>query len=114
MSGVPTVPSVPTQAVPGLLETSPGVRSCMIEYDQRVLPLAKLLQLLEAVEAELPPVMPSLLPSCSSEPQLRLCRFACSAWCVHGCLSDCYFAQHAQIVELGNTHAWWYDSESAK
>jgi hypothetical protein len=44
------------QAVPGLLETSPGVRSCMIEYDQRVLPLARLLALLEQVEAELPSV----------------------------------------------------------
>ena len=27
--------------VPGLLETSPGVRSCMIEYDATVLPLSK-------------------------------------------------------------------------
>ena len=44
------------QAVPGLLETSPGVRSCMIEYDQRVLPLAKLLALLEQVEGEMPSV----------------------------------------------------------
>jgi len=27
--------------IPGLLETSPGVRSCMIEYDATVLPLSK-------------------------------------------------------------------------
>ncbi|KAK9838176.1 hypothetical protein WJX81_006705 [Elliptochloris bilobata] len=38
---------------PGLLETSPGVRSCTIEYDQRVLPLAELLELLEAADRAL-------------------------------------------------------------
>lgn len=50
------------QAVPGIVETSPGVRSCMIEYDQRVLPLAQLLNVLEAVEKELPSVCP-LMPN---------------------------------------------------
>ena len=44
------------QAVPGIVETSPGVRSCMIEYDQRVLPLRELLSLLEATERALPSV----------------------------------------------------------
>ena len=44
------------QAVPGIVETSPGVRSCMIEYDQRVLPLGELLSLLEATERALPSV----------------------------------------------------------
>ncbi len=44
------------QAVPGIIESSPGVRSCMIEYDQRVLPLSKLLDTLESVDRELPSV----------------------------------------------------------
>lgn len=35
--------------IDGLIETSPGVRSVMIEYDQRRLPLAKLLQASRAV-----------------------------------------------------------------
>ena len=39
---------------PGLLETSPGVRSVTIEYDQRALPLAELLELLEAADRALP------------------------------------------------------------
>ena len=45
-------------ARPGLLETSPGVRSCTIEYDQRALPLAALLELLEAADRALPLVRP--------------------------------------------------------
>lgn len=44
------------QKVEGLVETSPGVRSCMIEYDQRVLPLTKLLKTLLDAEQELPNV----------------------------------------------------------
>ena len=32
------------RALPGLLETSPGVRSCMVEYDMVKLPTAKLLE----------------------------------------------------------------------
>ena len=39
---------------PGLLETSPGVRSVTIEYDAARLPLAQLLQLLEDADAHLP------------------------------------------------------------
>ena len=44
------------QGVEGLVETSPGVRSCMIEYDQRVLPLSKLLHILLKTEQHLPQV----------------------------------------------------------
>ena len=44
------------QGIQGLVETSPGVRSCMIEYDQRVLPLATLLQTLLQTEQQLPKV----------------------------------------------------------
>ncbi len=44
------------QAVPGIIESSPGVRSCMIEYDQRVLPLSQLLDTLESIDRELPAV----------------------------------------------------------
>lgn len=36
--------------IDGLVETSPGVRSVMIEYDQRRLPLSKLLQILDDAE----------------------------------------------------------------
>ena len=42
------------QGIQGLVETSPGVRSCMIEYDKRVLPLAALLQTLLKTEQQLP------------------------------------------------------------
>ena len=44
------------QAVPGIVESSPGVRSCMIEYDQRILPLSKLLDTLETIDREMPAV----------------------------------------------------------
>ena len=44
---------------PGLLETSPGVRSVTIEYDQRALPLAELLELLEAADRALPLARPA-------------------------------------------------------
>jgi hypothetical protein len=46
-------------ARPGLLETSPGVRSVTIEYDQRRLPLAELLRLLEEADARLPLARPA-------------------------------------------------------
>jgi urea carboxylase len=39
--------------IDGLIETSPGVRSVMIEYDQTRLPLAELLKVLEATDAAL-------------------------------------------------------------
>ena len=44
------------QAVPGIIESSPGVRSCMIEYDQRILPLSQLLETLEKIDKALPAV----------------------------------------------------------
>eukprot|EP01025_Chloroclados_australasicus_P016511 TRINITY_DN1830_c0_g1_i6.p1 TRINITY_DN1830_c0_g1~~TRINITY_DN1830_c0_g1_i6.p1 ORF type:complete len:1188 (-),score=148.95 TRINITY_DN1830_c0_g1_i6:1676-5239(-) len=40
-------------SVEGLVETSPGVRSCMIEYDQVKLPLPKLLELIQAADSAL-------------------------------------------------------------
>jgi urea carboxylase len=51
------------QGVDGLVETSPGVRSVMIEYDQRRLPLSTLVALLERGEAELAPATQAKLPS---------------------------------------------------
>lgn len=49
--------------VPGLVETNPGVRSCMVEYDQRLLPLPQLLELLKKADAALPHVQDLKLPS---------------------------------------------------
>ena len=46
------------QSIEGLFETSPGVRSCMIEYDQCRLPLMELLAKLLRAEGELPVVSP--------------------------------------------------------
>ena len=48
------------QRIPGIIETSPGVRSCMIEYDQRILLLSELLTVLEKIDKELPAVSPSI------------------------------------------------------
>lgn len=47
----------------GLVETSPGVRSCMIEYDARRLPLPTLLAALLKAETELPDAHNAILPS---------------------------------------------------
>ena len=38
------------------METCPGVRSCMVEYDLRELPPSKLLELMLAAEKHLPKV----------------------------------------------------------
>jgi hypothetical protein len=38
---------------PGLVETNAGVRSCMIEYDQRSLALPQLLQLIQKADASI-------------------------------------------------------------
>ena len=54
------------QAIPGVVEFSAAVRSCMIEYDQRVISLSTLLRLLEGIEAHLPPVR-SLHISCIAQ-----------------------------------------------
>ncbi|CAL5223800.1 g6371 [Coccomyxa viridis] len=51
------------RAVPGIMEFSPAVRSCMIEYDQRVISLSSLLRLLEGIEADLPPAGDQILES---------------------------------------------------
>lgn len=55
------------QGLEGLVETSPGVRSCMVEYDQRRLSLTVLLDHLIKIEKSLPAVSsrtraPPLLP----------------------------------------------------
>ncbi|KAL3134817.1 hypothetical protein ABBQ32_007791 [Trebouxia sp. C0010 RCD-2024] len=50
------------QKVEGLVETSPGVRSCMIEYDLRVLPLTSLLKTLLDAEQHLPKAGDVVLP----------------------------------------------------
>jgi urea carboxylase len=52
-----------SRPLPGLIELSPGVRSVQINYDGRILPLAKLLEVLVAAEAELPPVADMIVPS---------------------------------------------------
>lgn len=51
------------EQVNGIIETSPGVRSVMIEYDMRTLPLTKLLDLIRRAEAELPPASEIKLPT---------------------------------------------------
>lgn len=69
--GMPTPPSplwqlqewLAAASVPGIVETCPGVRSLMIEYDNRVLSLATLLELLHRAEAEMPPAGEVDLPS---------------------------------------------------
>ncbi|CAK0782570.1 hypothetical protein CVIRNUC_005782 [Coccomyxa viridis] len=49
--------------IPGIIETSPGVRSCMIEYDQRILPLSELLTILGKIDKELPAARDQILPT---------------------------------------------------
>lgn len=51
------------RAHPGVVETNPGVRSCMIEYEPRLLPLPDMLALLELADSELPDVTEMELPS---------------------------------------------------
>ncbi len=41
--------------LPGLVDLTPGIRSLQIHYDNHVLPLARLLEALQAAERELPP-----------------------------------------------------------
>ncbi|GIL54638.1 hypothetical protein Vafri_10369 [Volvox africanus] len=48
---------------PGLIETSPGVRSCMVEYDIAAISPGRLLQVLEAAETRIPDVSSMVLPS---------------------------------------------------
>lgn len=49
--------------VPGLLELAPGVRSLQVQFDGRLLPRDKLLDLLVQAESELPPVDEMTVPS---------------------------------------------------
>ncbi|GLC49765.1 hypothetical protein PLESTB_000289100 [Pleodorina starrii] len=49
--------------LPGLVESSPGVRSCMIEYDIAAISPGRLLQVLEAAESRIPDVSSMVLPS---------------------------------------------------
>ncbi|PSC69627.1 urea carboxylase [Micractinium conductrix] len=48
--------------IDGLIETSPGVRSVVIEYDQRRLPLPKLLEVVDEAEANMAPADAVKLP----------------------------------------------------
>lgn len=51
------------QEVAGIVETSPGVRSVMIEYDSRKLSLKDLIDLIERAESELALASEAILPS---------------------------------------------------
>ncbi|HEY8946310.1 MAG TPA: carboxyltransferase domain-containing protein, partial [Polyangiaceae bacterium] len=50
-------------SVPGIVDLTPGIRSLQIHYDNRVLPLAKLLDLLTFAEKELSGVQDSVVPT---------------------------------------------------
>ncbi|WP_283149490.1 urea carboxylase [Silvimonas soli] len=49
--------------VPGMIDLTPGIRSLQFHYESRVLPLARLLALLEQAETELPPIDEMEVPS---------------------------------------------------
>ncbi|MBW6494120.1 MAG: urea carboxylase [Burkholderiaceae bacterium] len=50
-------------AVPGILDLTPGIRSLQVHYDSRVLPLAKLMDLLLAAEKALPAIEDMQVPT---------------------------------------------------
>ncbi|MBI3431851.1 MAG: urea carboxylase [Hydrogenophilales bacterium] len=50
-------------AVPGILDLTPGIRSLQVHYDSRVLPLSKLMDLLLATEKELPAIEDMQVPT---------------------------------------------------
>lgn len=50
-------------AVPGILDLTPGIRSLQVHYDSRVLPLAKLMELLLAAEKALPAIEDMQVPT---------------------------------------------------
>ena len=52
-----------SKQISGLIETSPGVRSLMIEYDARILDLDKLLNIIFCAEKELEPANRLVIPS---------------------------------------------------
>ncbi len=50
-------------AVPGILDLTPGIRSLQVHYDSRVLPLSKLMDLLLAAEKALPAIEDMQVPT---------------------------------------------------
>ncbi len=50
-------------AVPGILDLTPGIRSLQVHYDSRVLPLAKLMELLRDAEQALPAIEDMQVPT---------------------------------------------------
>lgn len=102
------------QAVPGIIENSPGVRSCMIEYDQRVLPLSELLATLEEIDRELPAVSLPLRPCLL---HLKSSNSGRAQACMHGLLiSVCHvvvssaqqqflLSLHDNVPRYGCAHA---------
>ncbi len=50
-------------AVPGILDLTPGIRSLQVHYDSRVLPLSKLMDLLLATEKALPAIEDMQVPT---------------------------------------------------
>jgi len=52
-----------TDAVPGILDLTPGIRSLQVHYDSRVLPLSKLMDLLLAAEKALPAIEDMQVPT---------------------------------------------------
>ncbi len=49
--------------VPGILDLTPGIRSLQVHYDSRVLPLAKLMELLQSAEKQLPAIEDMQVPT---------------------------------------------------
>jgi len=54
---------VTQQALPGVVDLTPGIRSLQIHYDSRVLPLETLMDLLRSAEESLPPVEDMVVPT---------------------------------------------------
>ena len=51
------------EAIPGILDLTPGIRSLQVHYDSRVLPLATLMELLLAAEKRLPAIEDMVVPT---------------------------------------------------
>jgi urea carboxylase len=51
------------EAIPGILDLTPGIRSLQVHYDSRVLPLATLMELLLAAEKQLPAIEDMVVPT---------------------------------------------------
>lgn len=51
------------EQVRGILDLTPGIRSLQVHYDNRVLPVNKLLEILREAEQELPPVEDMVVPT---------------------------------------------------